>query len=188
MREGLPGLFATQAEQNQLAVLEAMSALSPLLLAVSATRRKRRRGTRRCSGHGRSTPARARGCGRASSGGGSRSFDLDEAGPRRCVAATAAGLAQQHRIDVHEPDEAPSAKLFASSSPVARLAMETTRVRSSSREWRSCSASEGVTMRSAWEFATGTALFVQATAIAPVPPAPGVALLCGCTSRRSAGP
>ena len=37
VRQGLPGLFATQSEQNQLAALNGMAALYPLLLTVSAT-------------------------------------------------------------------------------------------------------------------------------------------------------
>ena len=37
VRQGLPGLFATQSEQNQLAALKGMAALYPLLLTVSAT-------------------------------------------------------------------------------------------------------------------------------------------------------
>lgn len=37
VRQGLPGLFATQSEQNQLAALKGMAALYPLLLTMSAT-------------------------------------------------------------------------------------------------------------------------------------------------------
>jgi hypothetical protein len=37
VRQGLPGLFAAQSEQNQLAALHGMAALYPLLLTVGAT-------------------------------------------------------------------------------------------------------------------------------------------------------
>lgn len=37
VRQGLPGLFATQSEQNQLAAISGMAALYPLLLTVSST-------------------------------------------------------------------------------------------------------------------------------------------------------
>ena len=37
VKQGLPGLFATQNEQNQLAAVKGMAALYPLLLTVSAT-------------------------------------------------------------------------------------------------------------------------------------------------------